>query len=54
LAAGAQGGAEWNPKNAPIQLAVDFRPVYEFVLPENCAYNGFGYGVAFSVRYRIH
>lgn len=54
LAAGAQGGAEWNPKNAPIQLAVDFRPVYEFILPEHCYYNGFGYGVAFSVRYRIH
>lgn len=54
LAAGVQGGAEWNPKNAPIQLAIDFRPVYEFLLPEHCAYNGFGYGGAFSVRYRIH
>jgi len=54
LAAGVQGGAEWMPKNVPIQLSLDARPVYDFLMDPACAYNGFGYGVAFSVRYRIH
>ena len=54
LAAGAQGGAEWDPQNVPIQLAIDARPLYDFLMDPACAYNGFGYGVAFSVRYRIH
>ena len=54
LAAGVQGGAEWCPKNVPIQLSIDGRPLYDFLMDPACAYNGFGYGVAFSVRYRIH
>ena len=54
LAAGVQGGAEWDPQNVPIQLAIDGRPLYDFLMDPNCAYTGFGYGVAFSVRYRIH
>lgn len=54
LAGGVQGGAEWNPKNVPLQLALDVRPLYDFIMDPACDYNGFGYGVAFSVRYRIH
>jgi hypothetical protein len=54
LAAGVQGGAEWDPQNVPIQLSLDGRPLYDFLMDPACAYNGFGYGVAFSVRYRIH
>ncbi len=54
LSAGVQGGAEWDPHNVPIQLSLDGRPLYDFLMDPNCAYHGFGYGVAFSVRYRIH
>ena len=54
LAVGAQGGVEWNPSNLPLQFSVDARPLYDFLMDPACAYNGFGYGVAFSVRYRMH
>lgn len=54
LAAGVQGGAEWCPKNVPIQLSLDGRPLFDFLMNSACRYHGLGGGVAFSVRYRIH
>ena len=54
LAAGAQGGAEWNPANIPwLQVAVDGRPLYDFIMDPNCYYRGFAYGVALSARYKF-
>lgn len=53
LAAGAQGGVEWNPSNLPLQVSVDGRPLYDFLMDPACAYNGFAYGVALGVRYRM-
>ena len=54
LAVGAQGGAEWNPSNLPLQFSVDARPLYDFILDENCAYKGFGVGVGVGVRYKLN
>ena len=53
VAAGVQGGAEWNPANLPLQFSIDGRPLYDFLMDPNCAYTGFGYGVALSARYKI-
>lgn len=54
LSAGVQGGAEWNPENLPLQISLDGRPLYDFLMDPNCAYKGFYYGVALGVRYKLH
>ena len=54
LSAGAQGGVEWNPTDLPLQVSVDARPLYDFLMDENCAYKGFAPGVAVGVRYKLH
>lgn len=53
LSAGVQGGAEWNPTNIPLQISLDGRPMYDFLMDPNCIYRGFIYGVALGVRYKL-
>lgn len=55
LAGGVQGGAEWNPNFMPLQVSLDARPVYDFLLDRNCLYNpnGLIFDVALGVRYRF-
>ena len=54
LSIGAQGGAEWNPHNIPLQISVDARPLYDFLMNPECGYKGFAPGFAVGVRYRMH
>lgn len=54
LSVGAQGGAQWCPKNIPLQISVDARPLYDFLMDPNCGYKGFAPGFAVGVRYRMH
>ena len=53
VAAVLEGGIEWNPEALPLQFTLDVRPSWDFIKREGCAYNGFGWGVAFGVRYRL-
>lgn len=54
LSAGAQGGVEWHPSNIPLQVSIDARPLYDFLMDKDCYYKGFAPGVAVGVRYRMH
>ena len=53
LALLAQGGVEWNPQGVPFQITLDVRPSFDFLMDKACAYNGFGYGFALGVRYKL-
>ena len=54
IAAVLEGGVEWNPEAFPLQFTLDARPSWDFIKRENCAYNGFGWGVALGIRYRLN
>lgn len=53
VAAVVEGGVEWNPSEIPFQFTLDARPSWDFIKREGCAYNGFGWGVAFGIRYKL-
>lgn len=53
VAAVVEGGVEWNPEGIPFQFTLDARPSWDFIKRENCAYNGFGWGVALGIRYKL-
>ena len=53
VAALVQGGVEFNPQAIPFQFSLDFRPQWDFIKREGCAYNGFGWGWALGIRYRL-
>lgn len=53
LAACGQLGIEYNFPSLPLQVSLDARPQYEFLLPENCWRHGFGYGACLAIRYRF-
>ena len=53
VAALVQGGVEFNPQAIPFQFSLDFRPQWDFIKREGCAYNGFGWGWAVGIRYRL-
>ena len=53
LAAVGQLGLEYNFPDIPLQVSLDARPSYEFLLPDNRGYHGFGWGACLGVRYRF-
>lgn len=53
IAAILQGGVEYNLQAVPLQFTLDARPSWDFIKREGCAYNGFGWGVALGIRYRL-
>lgn len=53
VAVAFQIGLEFTPSSLPLQLTLDARPSWEFLLPEGCGYRGFGWGGALGVRYRF-
>ena len=53
IAAILQGGIEYDFSSIPLQLTLDARPSWDFIRRGGCVYNGFGWGVALGVRYRL-
>ena len=54
LAVLGQVGVEFHPQAIPLQFTIDVRPGYEFLLPDECYYNGAHWGgAALGVRYRF-
>lgn len=53
IAAILQGGVEYNFPTIPLQLSLDARPSWDFIKREGCMYNGFGWGIALGIRYKI-
>ncbi len=51
VAIGGQLGIEYK-FNIPLQIALDIRPLWNFLIPDNCgALQTFGFDGAFSIRY---